>query len=205
MKEKMTWKDVTLRQFLQLQEAAKIEDEEEQLFKIAEIILGKEVLNLPISEFTQVVKSGLEFMKEPIPEEKVPLKKLKVNGREYYTDCLLGNITTEQYLSFNNHSKSNDFVKMLSVFIVPKDHKFNDGYDMEEVFSDINDLPYIVVSSICSFFRRQFELYMRAIQCYSSQTLKMTNLPEKEKKLLQSLLENSVDLALFPISSNSVK
>lgn len=194
----MKWNDVQLYQFNKIQEALKIENDEEKIIQIAEILLGEDVTNLPISEFTKKVQE-LDFLKEPIPSN-VPPKKITVNGRKYYLDCLLGNVSTAQYIDFINHSKTNDVAKMLSVFVIPENHKYNDGYDMLEVINDIYNLPITVVNDTAFFFGRQYNAYMKIFQRYSAKQIKKTNLPKDMKKKLIKVMKDSVDLASYPLS-----
>lgn len=199
----MKWSDVKLWQFNKLQELLKIENEEERLIEVAELLLGKNVLDLPISEFAKRIKE-LDFLKEEIPTN-VPPKKITVNGRAYYIDCLLGNVSTAQYVDFTNHSKSEEISKMLSVFIIPEGHKYNDGYDMLEVIKDINDLSITVANDIAFFFGRHFSVFMKIFQSYSIKQIKKTNMPKKVKEKLIKVVKNSVALVLYPLSSNSAK
>lgn len=199
----MKWNDVKLYQFNKLQELLNIENEEERMIEVAKLLLGEEVLDLSVAAFTIKLKE-LKFLQEEIPTN-VPPKKVIVNGRKYYLDCLLGNVTTAQYVDFTNYSKSNDISKMLSVFMIPEGHKYNDGYDMLQVINDINDLPVTVVNDAAFFFGRHFSVFMKTFQSYSIKQIKKTNMPKEVKKNLIKVVENSVDLALSPLSSNSVK
>ena len=202
-KKEMSWYDVTLSKYVRLQELSKLEDDTERLLAVAELMLGEEVTELPIQEFSQEIKK-LSFMNAPIPEIKLP-KKIDVNGRKYYFDCLLGNISTSQYVDFTTHAKSNDMSKMLSAFVIPEGHKYNDGYDMQMVMSDINDLPIPVVQSAAFFFGTQWELFMKIFQRYSVRRIKKTKLPKEAKENMIKAVKASVDLVLFPISSNSAR
>ena len=198
-KEKnMTWYDVTLYQFNEIEKAVKIEDDTERVFRLAEIVYGEDVTNLPLKEFNEKVKQ-LVFLKDEIPN-KIPPKKIEVNGRKYFLDCLLGNITTAQYVDFTNQSTTGDLSKMLSVFVIPEGHKYNDGYDMLQVMDDINSLPIPIVNSIAFFFGRQFSVFMKIFQRYSIKQIKKTNLPKEAKENMIKAVEKSVDLALFPLS-----
>lgn len=198
-KEKnMTWYDVTLYQFNEIEKAVNIEDDTERVFRLAEIIFGEDVTNLPLKEFNDKVKQ-LVFLKEEIPN-KIPPKKIEVNGRKYFLDCLLGNITTAQYVDFTNQSNTGDLSKMLSVFVIPEGHKYNDGYDMLQVMDDINSLPIPIVNSVAFFFSRQFSVFMEIFQRYSIKQIKKTNLPKEAKENLIKAVEKSVDLVLFHLS-----
>lgn len=195
---KLNWYNVNLNQFILLQDAFKIEDDTEKMISIAEIILGNDVTNLPLKEFNEQMKR-LEFLKEEIPSV-VPPKKFEINGKKYFMDCLLGNITTAQYVDFTNQSNTGDLSKMLSVFVIPEGHKYNDGYDMLEVINDIGMLPIPIVNSIAFFFGRQFSVFMKIFQRYSIKQIKKTNLPKEAKENMIKAVEKSVDLALYPLS-----
>lgn len=196
--KKMNWYNVTLRQFLMLQELFKVEDENERVIAIAELLLGDNVTSLPLPEFMDKVKK-LSFLKEALPENNPP-KKVEVNGRKYYMDCLLGNVSTAQYVDYTNFSNTNDICKMMAVFLIPEGHKYNDGYDMEQVFQDVNDLPIPIVNSAAFFFAKQFKTFMRIFQRYSTKQLKKTNLPKEAKESMIEVVNKSVDMALFPLS-----
>lgn len=193
----MKWSDVKLYQFNKLQEILKINNDEERIIEIAELLLGEQVLDLPVAEFTKRVKE-LSFLQEPMPTH-VPPKKVTVNGRNYYLDCLLGNVTTAQYVDFTNHAKTEDICKMLSVFLIPEGHKYNDGYDMLQVINDINDLPVTVVNDAAFFFGRHFSVFMETFQSYSVKQIQKTNLPKEVKEKMIKVVKDSVRLALLPL------
>ncbi len=199
--KKMTWYDVTLNQFDRLQDTFNIEDETERIITIAEILLGDEITNLPLPEFNEQVKQ-LDFLKEEIPTKNHPPKNLEINGRKYTMDCLLGNVSTAQYVDYTNHCNVDkpDMAKILSVFIIPEGHKYNDGYDMLQVVNDINSLPIPIVNSTAFFFGKQFSEFMRIFQRYSTKQIKKTKLPKAEKNRLIRILKNSLDLASYPLS-----
>lgn len=148
----LQWSDIKYRTLLDIREAANIEDENERVFAIMEAVFGEDVLDLPLKDFNEKCKE-LQFLQKEIPND-LHVKDIKVNGREYYFDGLLGKITTAQYIDFQNYQKNNDEQKSFSVFIIPKGHKYNDGYDMEQVFNDILDIPVPVLFSASFFFSR---------------------------------------------------
>lgn len=202
-KDKMTWYDVTYKQFKQLEPLLALDNDMDRLTGVAELLLGDEVTDLPLQDFVKEVKK-LDFLKEPIPEKNPP-KKLEVNGKKYIIDCLLGNVSTGQYIDYANHAKNNDIVKMLSVFIIPEGHKYNDGYDMNEVFNDIENISIAVINSAAFFFAKQFALFVKIFQRYSRKMLKRTDLPKETKAQILQMMDSSVDLVLYPLSSNSVR
>lgn len=193
----MTWNDITYRQLLDIREAANIEDENERVFAIMEAVFGEDVLNLPLKDFNEKCKE-IEFLQKEIPND-LHVKDIKVNGREYYFDGLLGNITTAQYIDFQNYQKNNDEYKTFSVFIIPKGHKYNDGYDMDQVFNDILDIPAPVLFSASFFFSRQFGLFIRIFRRYSIKQMKKTGLPKEVMENLEKVVNLSTTMMITPL------
>lgn len=195
--KKLNWYNVNLEQFKKLQEVLNIEDETDKIIALAELVLGDEVTNLPLKEFNEQIKK-LDFLNTEVPET-VPPKRIDINGRKYEVISLLGNISTAQYIDFINHSKTNDMGKILSVFIVPEGHSYNDGYDMLEVMRDIECMPFPVVNSIAYFFKAQFAKFIEIFQSSSIKKVKKNKeLSKDEKERIIKLIQNSVDLVSFP-------
>ena len=195
----LTWNDIKYRTLLDIREAANIEDENERVCAIMEAVFGESVLDLPLKEFTEKCKET-EFLQKPIPND-LHVKNIKVNGREYYFDGLLGNITTAQYIDFQNYQKNEDEQKTFSVFIIPKGHKYNDGYDMEQVFKDILDIPVPVLFSASFFFSRQFELFIKIFRRYSIKQMKKLGLPKEAMENLEKVVNLSTEMMITPLES----
>ena len=198
-KHMLKWSDIKYRTLLDIREAANIEDENERVYAIMEAIFGEDVLDLPLKDFNEKCKE-LQFLQKEIPND-LHVKDIKVNGREYYFDGLLGKITTAQYIDFQNYQKNNDEQKSFSVFIIPKGHKYNDGYDMEQVFNDILDIPVPVLFSASFFFSRQFELFIRIFRRYSIKQMKKLGLPKEAMENLEKVVNLSTEMMLTPLES----
>ena len=198
-KHMLKWSDIKYRTLLDIREAANIEDENERVYAIMEAVFGEDVLDLPLKDFNEKCKE-LQFLQKEIPND-LHVKDIKVNGREYYFDGLLGKITTAQYIDFQNYQKNEDEQKSFSVFIIPKGHKYNDGYDMEQVFNDILDIPVPVLFSASFFFSRQFELFIRIFRRYSIKQMKKLGLPKEAMENLEKVVNLSTTMMLTPLES----
>lgn len=198
-KRMLTWANITYRQLLDIREASNIEDENERVYAIMEAVFSESVLDLDLKNFALKCKE-IEFLQKEIPND-LHVKDIKVNGREYYFDGLLGNITTAQYIDFQNYQKNNDEYKTFSVFIIPKGHKYNDGYDMDQVFNDILDIPVPVLFSASFFFSRQFELFIKIFRRYSIKQMKKLGLPKEAMENLEKVVNLSTEMMLTPLES----
>lgn len=197
----MKWNDVTVSQFLELQEIIKIEDETDRLLAIIELFFGENSVDLPIYEFNKKIKE-LDFLKTEVPKNHI-VNTATVNGRKYKVDALVGHISTAQYVDFTNYMKEDpekNITKCLSVFFIPEGHKYNDSYDMLQVIDDMGSLPIDIAMSESFFFSRQYKKFIKIFQSSSIKKIKKTNLPKEVKKNLIKVVDNSVDLVLSPLS-----
>ena len=99
----MKWNDVTLNQFLELQQIMNIEDDTDKMLSIAELFFGEDVTTLPLPEFNKKMKE-LDFLQTEVPNNHI-VKKVTINGHDYTIDALLGHISTAQYVDFTNYMK----------------------------------------------------------------------------------------------------
>lgn len=203
----MNWKDVTLEQFLQLKELINIEDDTERLLSISELLLGEKVSELPVAEYTKRIKE-LDFLKTEIPTNQI-VNKITINGNTYCIDAVIGRITTAQYIDYDNYIKKDEsYDKILSVFFIPNNHKYNDGYDIEEVLKDIRQLPITVVVSECFFFERQLRQFYKTFQSSLIHQVKRQKIDKKVKKSLIELIRSyplQHSSVSYPTYSSSVK
>lgn len=190
----MKWNDVTLEQFLELQEIVKIEDPTDRMLSLMELFFGEDVTTLPVAEFNKLSKE-LDFLQTEVPTNHI-VKKVTINNRKYTIDAVLGHISTAQYVDFSNYiNQENNINKVLSVFFIPENHKYNDGYDMEQVIQDMNKLPIDIALSESFFFRRQLEKFIKIFQSSSTHQIQKSKMTKTEKKRLINLVHRSLDLA----------
>lgn len=190
----MNWNKITLNQFNKIQKAIEIADETERLLTISEIVFGEEVTNLPLSEYSKKIKE-LDFLKKEIPNNHL-VNNIKVNNTTYHLIGTLGNITTAQYIDYTNHLKIGDFAKILSVFFIPKGHKYNDGYDMLQVIQDMECLPMDVVNSTAFFFKRQLAKFIQIFLSSLQKKVKKMKITEEQK---QKILTEIQPLVYYPL------
>ena len=204
-KEKqLSWNDITLDQLLKIKEVMNVEDEVERVIALCEVVYGEDVTGLPINEFNKKA-ADLKFLGEKVKTSNPP-RKITINGHDYFVDCLVGHITTAQYVDFTNYNKAGNIIGALTPFVIPEGHKYNDGYDMQEVLNDVKSMPVPTAESIAFFFERQLRLFIRIFQHYSiKQITKQKGLTKEEKEVAISTIKHSCNLELSRILSSSAK
>lgn len=96
----------------------------------------QEVMNLPISEYTEL-SAASKFLETPVDTGKAG----RIASKYTIGDLVLipcadyEKMTAAQFIDFQTFAKEPDknVVQLLSVFLVPQGHKYNDGYDVREV------------------------------------------------------------------------
>lgn len=146
----MTWKDIPLRKYNDIYAINKTEyeDEIDRGIDLVTIIFDVDARNIPYGEFSNYLQ---QITKLPdIQNNEKPKAKYTLNGTEYWMTLDYGNITTAQYIDFQNYTKNDDLLGIVSTCLIPEGHSYNDGYDMK----DLEELSIHDGMSITAFFFR---------------------------------------------------
>lgn len=134
-----SYNKLTLGKYMEIQEVSRNEslediDKQVQILSILTGVAEEEILHLPITEYKElVVKSG--FL-NPENINYHPIAKKYILGKFELIPCRdFRRIETCQYIDFQTYAPDLDkyLVEFLSVILVPKGHRYNEGYDILEV------------------------------------------------------------------------
>ena len=198
-----TWKDITLRQFNKIQDLLQEIDEYTTL-NIIDVLYDVDSANLPAMEVMNKYAHSLDFLMTTIPTNEKLKDTYTINQREYNSNINLTQMTTAQFVDYQNYSKENpvDISKCLSVFIIPKGHTYNDGYDLKQVQDDIKDLDMVTINTLAFFFKKLYILLLETTLLCLTQDMKKMNIPtEKKEEILNQLKQ--IDLASLASSHTS--
>ena len=130
---------LTLGQYVEIQEISKddsLEDIDRQV-QILSVLTGmpsEEILHLPIHDYKELVVKSQFLNPENINYH--PIAKKYILGKFELIPCRdYRKLETGQYIDFQTYAPDLDryLVEFLSVILVPKGHRYNDGYDILEV------------------------------------------------------------------------
>lgn len=209
---KNNWDDITWKEYEQIEQILNTDiPSDYKAVHLISVLTGKSVEELevlPISQFQKFLPA-LEFLQTE-PETHTHQFEYTVNGREYDFRGKIEEITTAQYIDYRAYmsEEDKDVIKLMSVFLIPKGHDYNDGYDMEQVKSDIGDMCWLDVRAAAFFFRAWLTAYTLILKSSLQKTLKKTmkgkTLKEKKeiKKQIQELevsFNNSASSLLYSV------
>lgn len=210
IKIKNNWDEITWRQYEQLEQILSSDIPSDfKTVHIVSLLTGlsvNQVENMQVTEFQKLLPH-LEFLNTE-PETHYHKFEYTINDREYIFKGKIDEITTAMYIDYSAYMKeeNKDVVKLLSVFLIPKGHEYNDGYDMEQVQSDIGDLCWLDVRAMSFFFRLWLATYMDILKSSLQKSLKKTmkgktRAEKKEiKKQIKELTDSFHSSELFLLS-----
>lgn len=159
---KYTWKNVTVKQFLEMRDKSQEE--------IMDILFG----DIPITQL-----KTMEFDLGDIPVE-LPKVEYVVNNKTFVFEMDIRNFTTAQYMDF---TQSKDMLTQLSVVLLPLGTKYEGNIQY-----DLNDLSIVDALSVLNFFVLSWQTSVKAMKKYL-QKHKM-NLQMEQLEALDNLVSS---------------
>lgn len=187
-----SWEDMSINQFIILNQTIQADiPETYKTVNIISILTGlsvEEVERIPITVFAKL-KNQLDFLNTEIPKVKHK-DKYNLNGRIYTLNADISSITTAQYIDYQTYIKENNPIQMMSLWLIPEGHQYNDGYSMEQVLLDIQDMCFLDVQSVAFFLQLQFATYILIMRDYFKKEMKKSKMDKKDIKKLATHFNN---------------
>ena len=187
---------LTLGQYQEIQEISRNEslediDKQVQILSILTGVAEEEILHLPIQEYKElVVKSGFlnpeNINYHPIAKKYILRKFELIPTRDFRK------LETAQYIDFLTYAPDldNHLVEFLSVILVPKGHRYNEGYDILEVQKAIReDMSVTDGVSLAGFFLISLRKSIEDSLNYSKREAKKIKNKAKREEILQRIKE----------------
>lgn len=194
------YNDLTIGKYQEIQAVLDGEVVEEYATNISLVAIladmtEDEVMSLDLKEY-KVLNQKLTFLMEEPPRRMVA-DKYKIGGFELETMLAVDKMTVAQYVDYQTFVKDMDkyLVEMLSIFLIPKGKKYNEGYDIVEVQKAIRDnLSIVDAMSLSAFFLLWYQSLTKATLISLTKKLKRMKRKMKEKEQIQKMEEAIANL-----------
>lgn len=194
MKRKETdtfnWDSITIEKYYDLQDILNDESDDDitKNVKMVALITDKDESEIWDMDLTQAGEyiSRLTFLnKFDIPDH--PNMNIKLPGFDLKVMKDVTKINVAQYVDFQNFIKMplrEGMEKILSIFIIPEDHKYNEGYDIIDLQNVIRkNMSFRVAEGLLSFFLNKYgKSLVHSLASCKHQMKKMKN-PEMMERL----------------------
>ena len=150
-----------------------------------------ELMHLPIAEFTEL-SSKMQFLTAEGFHGGRMAKKFIVGKWELYPVTDYRRLETCQYIDFQTYigDMENRMVELLSVILVPKGHRYNEGYDIIELQRDIRESMTVAEgATIVGFFLTLCSRSIKDSLHYSRRMAKGIKDKEKREEMLRRIEE----------------
>lgn len=190
---KNNWDEITWKEYEQIEQIINTDiPSDYKAIHLISVLTNKsveEIENLTVTQFSKL-SDNLQFLYTE-PETHTHQFEYTINGREYDFKGKIEEITTAQYVDYRAYIEEKDVIKLMSIFLIPKGHEYNDGYDMEQVRSDIGDMCWLDVRAVSFFFRLQLAAYILIMSRSLIKSMKKTmkNKTFKEKKEIKKQIK----------------
>lgn len=140
----MEWGDITLNQYYAIKgalDSTKGKEDIDILTSLIGAVYGmtvKEVEELPYKTVQEYAASLYPLLNYS-PKANICRKSYKVGEWDCVVELDAETLTTAQYVEFKNLASRTEemFGEFLSIILMPKGHKWNDGYDRRQLVNDI--------------------------------------------------------------------
>ena len=200
----MNWTELSLKKYNEIKDLyldTELSDEDRLILQI-NILFGVDALKLKTTELHKYVNE-MKFLGEKVPKMKIK-NEYKLGGNVYTLKKELKDVTVAQWIDWQNFLKdgsdTDNYANLLSVFFFPKGEKeYGDGYDIEQVRSDINNhLSIAEAMSISSFFLLYRKTSLLLFLLYTRRETLKTPLTKVEKKKVKKEFRKLIIATLFP-------
>lgn len=176
-----SYKELPLGRYMDIVAAVeKTEDPLQRQVAVVALLGGiseDEVLDLPVAEYKAMLVAGA-FIEQPCPERLMKVADTYRLGKyELIPTKDFRKITTAQYVDYLSFIKDTKGVEqnaaqILSVFLIPKGCKYNEGYDIAEVQRAIRDTMSVADAlALTAFFLRRYVKSIKASLGFSRRLL----------------------------------
>ena len=196
MKELKDWTDISLSEYYTIKELLE-EPDEWTTYNIIDLLYSVDSVNLPLTELKKY-NNALEFLNKEVPVVNIK-DKYKINGVTYNSNYNLAQVTAAQFIDYQNYIGTEHFEDYLSVFFIPEGHKYNDGYDIEQVKKDLLELDFPTVKSVAFFLQIQCIRLQNSFLSYLKKDLRKMKMEKEKRKEIEELIDKleKTNLELF--------
>ena len=200
----MNWTELSLKKYNEIKDLyldTELSDEDRLILQI-NILFGVDALKLKTSELHKYINE-MKFLGEKVPKMKIK-NEYKLGGNVYTLKKDLRDVTVAQWLDFQNFLKdgsdTDNYANLLSIFFFPKgETEYGDGYDIEQVRSDINNhLSIAEAMSIASFFLLYRKTSLLLFLLYTRRETLKTPLTKEQRKKVKKEMRKLIIATLFP-------
>lgn len=195
-----SWDEVSIEKYEELLKASDVEDDLQRTINILAVLTDEkpqDIENINLEELNTLTRNTKWVNEFDFDKSDKP-KTFKMEGIEYNVTRRVPDMTVAQYADFQAYfGKTTDMEILLSIFVIPKGHKYGEGYDMEDLQRSLKKhMPITTANSIIYFFLKgSLNLLNSTLISLESQLEQARNLTKKKE------IQEKIDTAMSQIQT----
>lgn len=189
-----SWDKLTVGKYQEIKEIINNStDEYEMRTEILSILTDidvEDLLELPIGRYNHLLQNMNFLLEERRP--KMVNTKYVLEGQTFEVMLNVEKMTAAQFIDYQNYAKDVDknLINILTVFLIPKGHKYNEGYDITEVARIIKDnMSVNDAAALSAFFLECYKALLTTTVRYLTRKMKRLAKKEKNKEVVEKMME----------------
>lgn len=163
--KKTRWRDVTINEYNRINEiiSSDISDAEKDVALLAIMcdVSEDEIWELGIDE-VRSLRAQMMFIEKMPATDNVGIQWKRITVGDFECEVVqdLSKMTYAQFVDFQQYiaDEKNNKAQILSVFLIPKGHKYGDGYDMVRLQQQIGDeISIDIYRQVWFFFLKKYQ------------------------------------------------
>lgn len=187
------WNEVTIGKYKRICALKEDDDWVWNFLAILDNTTYQDIVTRPINETMALNSEVMKWAKNP-PKRHIIRYTYTIDGETYNLRAYPDEITTAQYIDFCNAEKNvpDNLAELLSIFLIPEGHKYNEGYSSADVAKVLEEnLNIEDALTMADFFTTLFQLLSGRILRRAKKALKQAKkegiAPEKTEMAIKLL------------------
>lgn len=174
------------------------EEEINKQIRLVSVVTGmseEEIWNMPLTESTALI-SKLLFLND-FDIKPRSFSTITINDKEYDVQTDPSKMTTSQFIDYQLFTKlpfRDAIDKLLSIFVIPRGHRYNENYDIAAVQHDFREnMPFKTAQELLGFILSKYRTSLENSLTYlEKQTKKLKR--EEDKTMMQAKIKETRQL-----------
>lgn len=194
-----SWKKVTISKYIQIRDIVNSMTNEDEikvaLLSVLTDIDEDDLLDMPLIRFNHLLQN-IGFIYEDVPTSVVATEYV-LGGERFEVMLNIKDMNTAQFIDYQTfiNDIDNNLPQLISIFLIPKGKKYNDGYDILEVQEKIkNNLSIVDAKALSAFFLQWYKSLLQVTVRSLTKQMKKRMKKEKNEEIKQQMREAIANL-----------
>lgn len=193
--KKRNWNDISVGDYFKIVEITEDKDLDDMArnIEVLSILCETEadmIWNLSIEEVSALI-GQMGWLDKFDFDRDIKFKRIRIGQFDCTVETNLQKMTVAQYIDFQHYFKGQlgkNIVEIVGCFLIPKGCKYNEGYDIADMYRAIRDnMSITTANAVCFFFAKQLVNSTKSMVEYLHRTISTMKRTEKNSAIVEKM------------------